>query len=270
MRMKNDKGNDWKVEFLGIRGSMAVTPKEYQEFGCDTLCVRVETEDEVIFLDAGSGLMYGTAGERTHILIGHPHLDHLLGLSKWTQLADPSKKITIYMADHEGKNCKEILHMLYGPPFWPIHLENISSGLEYVSIQGDFKIGDLTVKTLAGNHPGGVTHFRIENGQKSVVYAVDCELTPEAAEALAEFAKDCDLLICDGQLSDEDVAMKRGWGHSTISEAAELGKRCGAKHTILVHFDPASTDEDLRVLESRLRVKYPDCSFGRQGETRIL
>ncbi|MBO4750106.1 MAG: hypothetical protein J5546_07290 [Lachnospiraceae bacterium] len=270
MKTNETNKSSWKIELLGVRGSMAVTPKQYQEFGCDTLCVRLETEDKVLFLDAGSGLMYGQAGKETHVLIGHPHLDHLLGFSKWMQLADPSKHIRIYMADHEGKSCSEILHTLYGPPFWPIHLENISEGLEYVSIRGDFKIGNLTIKTLEGNHPGGVTHFRIEDGQRSLVYAVDCELTEEAANNLAEFAKDCDLLICDGQLWDEDVVSKRGWGHSSITEAAQLGKRCGAKQTVLVHFDPASTDEELRKHEQALRNKYPDCVFGRQGETRIL
>ncbi|MBP5282145.1 MAG: hypothetical protein J6Z22_06565 [Lachnospiraceae bacterium] len=265
--MTKDK---WKIELLGVRGSMAVTPKEYHEFGCDTLCVRIEMPEQVLFLDAGTGMMYGKAGAETHVLIGHPHLDHLLGLCKWTELADPTKKIKLYMAEHEGKGCGEILRTLYGPPFWPIHLDEISKDLEYVTIQGDFSIGDIQIKTLPGNHPGGVTHFRITDGKRTIVYAVDCELTEEATKALADFARNCDLLICDGQLLESEAQAKRGWGHSTMSDAARLGVLCGAKQTVLVHFDPFSTDEVLREEEECIRKINPGCVCGRQGEIRYL
>ena len=260
----------WQIELLGIRGSMAVTPREYQEFGSDTLCVRVKIGKTTIYLDAGSGIMYGEAGEENHVLIGHPHLDHLLGLCKWPALADPAKKMTIYMARHGGESCDEILHKLYGPPFWPIHLEDVSKNLEYVTIDGDFQLGDVSVRILSGNHPGGVTHYRLTDGVRSLTYAVDCELTKEAAEALCHFAEGSDLLFCDGQLLDDEAKEKRGWGHSTMSEAARLGAACHAKHTVLVHFDPSSTDERLRREEQRIKKQYPNCSFGRQGDILYL
>lgn len=269
MSLDNSKGK-WEIKLLGVRGSMAVTPKEYQEFGCDTLCVQITTPDQVIFLDAGSGIMYGQAGAETHVLVGHPHLDHLLGLCKWPALADPAKKMKIYMEDHCGLSCSEILRKLYGPPFWPVHLEDVSKDLEYVSVKGTFQIGNVTVETLEGNHPGGVTHYRLTDGERSLVYAVDCELTEEAQEKLASFAKDCDLLLCDGQLFDSEMEEKRGWGHSSMSEAARLGELCHARQTVLVHFDPSSTDERLREEEKKIKKQYANCVFGRQGEIRYL
>ena len=268
--MKTEEKDCWKIELLGVRGSMAVTPKEYQEFGSDTLSIRIQVGETVIFLDAGSGIMYGQAGAENHVLIGHPHLDHLLGLCKWPALGDPSKKMKIYMADHEGMSCQEILHALYGPPFWPIHLEDVSKDLEYVSVKGAFRIGGITVDVLSGNHPGGVTHYKLSDGKRSLVYAVDSELTEQAESDLLEFAKGCDLLFCDGQLTDEDAEEKRGWGHSTQLQVASLGQKCGAKHTVLVHFDPSSTDVQLDALEQKVKDKYPNSSFGRQGEIRYL
>lgn len=268
--METEGKDCWKIELLGVRGSMAVTPKEYQEFGSDTLSIRVQIGETVIFLDAGSGIMYGEAGAENHVLIGHPHLDHLLGLCKWPALSDPSKKMKIYMADHEGMSCQEILHALYGPPFWPVHLEQVSKGLEYVSVKGPFRIGNIAVDVLAGNHPGGVTHYRLSDGKRSIVYAVDSELTEQAENDLIAFAKGCDLLFFDGQLTDDDAEEKRGWGHSTQLQGARLGEKCGAKQTVLVHFDPSSTDEQLDELEKNVKSKYPKCGFGRQGEIRYL
>lgn len=264
--------DQWEVRLLGTRGSMTVTKQNCQAFGGDTLCVQVSIGDRSIFFDAGTGIMNGIARGENHILIGHPHLDHLIGLGKWTQLSDPSKKMKIYMAGRAQMTCSEILHRMYGPPFWPIALETVSKGLEYVDFQdGDaFQIGGITIRTQTGNHPGGVTHFRLSDGKRSLVYAVDCELTSDAADELYEFAKDCDLLICDGQLMEEETLAKRGWGHSCVAEAASLGERCNAGETVLVHFDPSSTDEQLEEISAKMKGRFPHCSFGRQGEVRYL
>ena len=279
IRMENRMQDKWQVRLLGTRGSMATTGRAYESFGGDTLSVELTIGDIVIFLDAGTGIMHGRAGAKNHILIGHPHLDHLIGLSKWNELADPSKRMTIYMAEHEGMTCEEILHRLYGPPFWPVSLEMVSKGLRYVTLGSErgimpktaaFEIGGIRVETMKGNHPGGVTHFKLSDGKRTLVYAVDCELTKEAFPELKEFARNSDLLICDGQLLEEDSASKRGWGHSTASEAARLGEECGARQTVLVHYDPDSTDEILEELSESMAVEYPHCAFGRQGEVRFI
>ncbi len=267
---EENKSGQWEVTLLGVRGSVPVTPKEYQEFGGDTLCVRIEAGDQVIFLDAGSGILHGQPGRENHVLIGHPHLDHLLGLCKWKGLSDKSGIVKLYAADHCGLSCRELLQKLFGPPFWPIHLENVHPGLTYVSVKGAFEIEGIFVDVLSGNHPGGVTHYRLSDGQRSLVYAVDCELTPEAEAALREFARDCDLLIIDGQLSEDEREEKKGWGHSVSADAARLGRACGAKQTVLVHFDPSSTDEMLEREEEKIRRVFPDCHFGRQGERLFL
>lgn len=262
----------WEVRLLGTRGSMAVTGRQTEKYGGDTLSVQVTMRDRVIFLDAGTGILYGNAGVENHILIGHPHLDHLIGLSKWKDMADPAKKMAICMGEHEGMSCEEIMHRLYGPPFWPVSLEMVSKGLQYVTLQENkaFQIGNVTVETMKGNHPGGVTHFKLSDGIRTLVYAVDSELTPEAFEELCSFAKGCDLLICDGQLLEEDAETKRGWGHSTAPQAARLGRECAAGETLLVHYDPASSDEILDQLAHKMAKDYPRCTFGRQGECRWL
>lgn len=271
MNTKEAREDKWEVRLLGTRGSMAVTEAACQKYGGDTLCVQVKMWEVSIFLDAGTGLLYGQAGKENHVLIGHPHLDHLIGLGKWTELADPSKKMHLYMAEHEKMGCEEIMHRLYGPPFWPIALEQISRDLQYVTMpKAPFSIGEVRVETMRGNHPGGVTHFKLSDGKRTLVYAVDCELTEEAAHKLREFAAGCDLLICDGQLMEEDIETKRGWGHSSVNEAAILGRDCGARETILVHYDPSATDDALDALADKMERDYPHCSFGKQGEIRYL
>ncbi len=260
----------WSIEILGVRGSMVVTLPEMQRYGGDTVCVRVQIGDKVLFLDAGTGIMYADTAEENHVLIGHPHLDHVLGLCKWDLLADAGKKVHIYMKDQDGLDARRILNRLIGLPFWPINLEQLPAKVQYHKIEGAFFIGNVKVDILAGNHPGGVTHFRLSDGEKSLVYAVDCELTEDAATDLIAFSKDCDLFICDGQLTDGELETKKGWGHSSMRQAAAVGKASGAKQTILVHFDPYATDEQLELLEKELREEFPNCVLGKQGEKRYL
>lgn len=268
--MSGSVKSQWRVDLLGVRGSMAVTRPEFQKYGGDTVCIRVQVGGTILFLDAGTGIMYGEAGVENHILIGHPHLDHLIGLCKWKAFGDPGRQFHIFVPASDAKSAGGIVDGIIGPPYWPIHLEQLPAKIVYHPVTEAFRIGDVKVEVLSGNHPGGVIHYKLSDGEKTLVYAVDSELTPKAAEELAQFAKGCNLLICDGQLTDGDLEQKRGWGHSTMSESAKVGAECGADRTVLVHFDPSADDMQLETLEQQVRKFYPNCTFGKQGETILL
>lgn len=51
---------DFKVKFLGTRGSYPVFGDKYKKFGGSTTCVAIEIENEIIILDGGTGIIeYG-------------------------------------------------------------------------------------------------------------------------------------------------------------------------------------------------------------------
>ena len=67
-----------KVKFYGTRGSIAVSGKEYAEFGGSTSCVRVVLDNgATIFLDAGTGIL--RAGSSSH----PSSLSPLEGFAAW-------------------------------------------------------------------------------------------------------------------------------------------------------------------------------------------
>ena len=82
-----------------------------------------------------------------------------------------------------------------------------------------------------------------------------------ATEKLIRFAWDCDLLLYDAQYTEEEYAQKKGFGHSTVSQAKIVAKACGAKKLILIHYDPTHTDAILKEREQLCQVSY-----ARQGE----
>ena len=46
----------WKIEFWGTRGSMAVSGKDFLKYGGDTSCVLLDWGYGLLVFDGGSGL----------------------------------------------------------------------------------------------------------------------------------------------------------------------------------------------------------------------
>ena len=71
-----------KITILGARGSVPINGRETLEFGGATSCVLVETDEQAVFLDAGTGIIKSPDVGSRHIsiLITHPHLDHMIGM----------------------------------------------------------------------------------------------------------------------------------------------------------------------------------------------
>jgi ribonuclease BN (tRNA processing enzyme) len=64
-------------------------------------------------------------------------------------------------------------------------------------------------------------------------------------EAVLELAQDVDLLVHDGQYTDDEFAEKADWGHSTAAFAVHVAAEAGAKRLLLSHHDPSHTDREL-------------------------
>jgi ribonuclease BN (tRNA processing enzyme) len=65
-----------------------------------------------------------------------------------------------------------------------------------------------------------------------------------------------DLLLHDGQYTDEEYRLRVGWGHSTIAHAVQVADLAGAKELVLTHHDPDHSDDvidDLVKTGTRLR-----------------
>ena len=119
---------------------------------------------------------------------------------------------------------------------------------------------------MEGVHPGGVSLFRLTGGGKRIVFITDCTLTDDVLPALRDFARDCDLLLCDGQYSDEEWPACSAFGHSTWRMAAALGASCGARQVRIIHHDPTHTDVRLDQAADELRAIHPQCTFAYAGE----
>jgi ribonuclease BN (tRNA processing enzyme) len=72
-------------------------------------------------------------------------------------------------------------------------------------------------------------------------------------DGLARFAQGADLLVHDAQYLDADMPDKLGWGHSTVAQVLELGRRAGVKKLVLYHHDPDRHDDALDAVARETR-----------------
>ena len=264
------KKNAFELTVFGSRGSIPVGRADSMIFGGQTSCYMVRAGDETIFLDGGSGLIEAPTQfiKVPSILLSHFHLDHLLGLAMYPRLLQEGSETVLYCPAQSTKEAREILDDVFSPPSWPLSLMDYTGTLVLRTLSEQFQIGGVTVETMNGYHPGGVAIMRLTFDGRSLVYATDCEPDEDGLNAIAAFSADTDLLLFDGQYTEDEYPNRIGFGHSTAVIAQEVMERSGAGQLLLIHHDPLKTDAELLAIEKR--IGRDDVRFAREGETICL
>lgn len=262
-----------QVTFWGVRGSSPISSPDTIQVGGNTSCVQVMLSDGTpLLLDAGTGLIrFGEAWKQSsthfHILLSHAHWDHIQGFPFFSPAYLPEHRISVYGPRHKDYTLEAILAQQMKAPFFPVELSTMQADLSFQELLAEeFYIGEAKITTAPFYHPGGVLGFRIEEKGKVLVFATDMEYSHDAIpERLVAFAQGADVLIFDAQYTPEELAQKKGWGHSTHLTAAHLAKKAGVKKVMLYHHDPSHHDDALFKMEREARVIFEDSFLAYEG-----
>lgn len=266
------------VTFWGTRGSIPTPGRITEKYGGNTPCVAVQHKDTIIILDAGSGIRnYGLVlaeefandGSRPiHLFLSHTHWDHIQGLPFFAPAYMPGTELTIL--GRKGAILKEILAGQMSTDYFPIDMSMLAAKLDVREMSSDvIQIGDVTVDWQEQvEHPGGCARYRLQVGDKRLVYASDVELDKifypdepsEEREQLAQeyidFVRGADLLIADGQYTEEEYKSKRHWGHTSIPVILDVAYQAGVKQVAVFHHDPLASDKHLDALWVQYNAEY--------------
>jgi phosphoribosyl 1,2-cyclic phosphodiesterase len=250
-----------KIRFWGVRGSFAMSGREFLRYGGNTTSVELLSDaGKRLLIDLGTGATelakHLMAGEFARgqgslpILLTHTHLDHIQGLPFFTPFFIKGNEIRIMGADPiSGLSLEATLQNQLAPHYSPLNgLENLAAGVTISSFVpgGTIAVPGFTVQTAAVPHGSmWTTAFRISADGKVVTYLSDVEypsLDEPLPQALA-LAKDADLVIHDAMHSDLDYEMRRGWGHSPARAGVIVAERAAAKRLALFHHSPDATDD---------------------------
>ena len=247
-----------KISIWGTRGSIPSPSPDNQRYGGNTPSLLIEDGDNVIILDAGSGIRGMTGAippdvKTINLLLTHLHLDHIMGLGFFGALYNPSMTINIW-GPRAKQNLADRLTRYLSPPLFPVRLRDLPCDLNLKEVdQSKFRIGDIMVRCAYVCHPGPTVGYRLTKNNKVLTYIPDHEPAlgsanfPSVPEWTSgyDLAIDSDILFHDAQYTKEEYASRIGWGHSSVNDAVAFATMVRAKRMLMFHHDPSHTDEML-------------------------
>jgi len=258
------------IKFWGTRGSIPVSGKEYISFGGNTSCLEIRRNDELIIIDAGTGIhglgydILNSGIKTIHLFIGHTHWDHIQAFPFFTPVYIDHFEINIYAPKGFGMSVEDLFSGMLRREYFPVKLEEMAAKFKFIEL-ADFKplqFGDIKISYDYTIHPGITFGFCFEIDGKKIGYATDNEFLTgyhsdphkikdndsilEPYRHLIKMFKDCDILIHEAQYLPQEYESKVGWGHSSIPNAVALIRLCNIKHWIVTHHDPIHTDDFLK------------------------
>jgi len=225
--------------------------------GGNTACIEVRAGNQLLILDAGSGLrLLGYELMQTEFsrgegvadfLISHTHWDHVQGLPFFGPGFIAGNQLTFH-SPHA--HLEKAFVAQQSEIYFPVPLSYLRADIQFRHIPAKTwtQIGDLQVYPLKMAHPGANYGYRIEYDGASLVYATDAEyknMDTESTQVFVDFFRGADLLIFDAQYSLNDALDKVDWGHSSPIMGAELAYRAGVQRLALFHHDPMSDDSTI-------------------------
>jgi phosphoribosyl 1,2-cyclic phosphodiesterase len=274
-----------RLKFWGVRGSIPVPGPTTVRYGGNTSCVELRADDEIIVLDAGSGIrLLGHALEKEFgsqpialtLLITHVHWDHIQGFPFFVPAYNDKNEVRIRGYNGADTGLNEILKGQMATPFFPVELYDLPGKIDIQKLESmEFNIGKVRVRAKMMNHPGICAGYRLFTSNGSVAYLPDSEpydafklhsakshlLSPEQTKKRAEeeraglvkFLHGSDVLILDTQYTDEEYQAHIGWGHGSLTTAISLALDADVRKLLLFHHDPNHDDATIDAMVETAR-----------------
>lgn len=254
-----------RVKFWGTRGSVPVPGPATLRYGGNTTCVEVEGQDgTLLVIDAGTGirslgndLMKRNKQLRLHVLLTHYHWDHIQGWPFFMPAFLPGNEFIVFGRSSSADQLKGLFGNQMRSTYFPVEFDKLPSKFEFVPLkENSLKIGELHIQTIENCHPGGAFGLRILEKQRAFVFLTDHEAglkekLPHSYEDYVKFSKGAELLVHDAQFTDDELANRRTWGHSSFEEAHKLAEDSGAKRLAFTHHAPERIDFEIdRIINS--------------------
>ena len=220
-----------KIEVIPL-GTVSPYPKE--NMNCPGFLIKYNNKN--VLLDCGNGitrlLKLPKDLENLNVIITHYHKDHFGDIGAlqyasyvYNNLGILNSKIKIYLPENDINFSKQMI------------ISSPESYAEYFDINDNFSfsVDDLNV-SFKDNNSHSIESFmvKLQNKDFKIVYTSDVGITN--FNALIDFCKDADLLICESSFLKRHNSNSKA--HLTAYDASILAKKSNSKKLLLTHFWP--------------------------------
>ncbi|MCB1173022.1 MAG: hypothetical protein KDK39_05640, partial [Leptospiraceae bacterium] len=253
--------------------------------GGNTACISVQLGDDILILEAGTGLYdlgqhicqqnkHAHQPTRIHICLSHIHRDRIQGLPDFAPLYQSGYQIHFYYPE---PNLELRLVRLQSPPYFEAALDAVAADVRFHTLQDldgsypRFATDHWQLQCCPLIHPGGSYAWRIQGAKSSLVYAGAGKIGANHLQSDgrgAAFFADADLLFLDArpELNSQNPL---SWGHYTYEQALETAVQCNARHLFLFNHGPDDSDAKLwtawQALTTDQGNKKPQVHLAREG-----
>lgn len=249
-----------RITIYGSRSLPPTLPSSISKYGWQTMCVSVETSENIFIFDAGTGIVnLGkeiVAKKRYYkeiwLFLSHFHLDNIIGLPHFEPLHESRFSINIVGPNDPEKSLKEVIRNNFYSSFSPIKSPPKAKISLYEVLEDNYELmPGLKLTTMYSNHPTTtMLYFMDINGFK-IAYASDSEIWGDATalqdydERLGKFTNGFNILIHDSYYNDEDYEKFSKRGHSNSVIVTEFAIKNNIQNYIMFNLNPEYSDEKL-------------------------
>ena len=286
------------ITFWGTRGSISTPGRITEKYGGNTPCVTIAHQETTIILDAGTGirnlgleLLREANGKgiplALHLFLSHTHWDHIQGLPFFQPAYRENTRLTIYGSSKKEKFLASVLKGQMDYEYFPVSMSALTADIHIQEMDEErIRLGPFEIELDEQvYHPAGSVRYRFNVHGKKIVFATDVELDlvfgagkrsaeeKRHVERFLDFVHGADLLIADGQFTEEEYAARVGWGHTSISTVLEAALKAEVKQLAIFHHDPQHSDKFLDEIWMKYRTRYHvedrgmDLFWAREGLT---
>ena len=247
-----------------MRGSIATPGPSTVRYGGNTSCIEVRNGDEIIILDAGTGLRslgqsllneFKKKPLNLTLLLTHTHWDHIQGLPFFGPIYNPRCRLRIMGCEGARKGLVSALTGQMESTYFPVPFDTLPSNIDIEELKDfNFTIGDVLVRAQRANHPGVCVGYRLFSPDGLICFFPDTEPRPGGVDLdMIDFVRDADVLILDSQYDRAEYKTHTGWGHGCVDDSVKLALDAGVKHLFLFHHDPDHDDKRMDELVKHAR-----------------
>ncbi len=267
-----------KITFYGVRGSLPVCKREFTRYGGNTSSMLYEFDNGSLgILDAGTGIVQlgkdlikrNIIDKEIWIAFTHFHWDHIQGFPFFRPAYDPKLIIRMLAIGQERKNMniRSLFEVQMQSTFFPVPLGKMGAKFmfEYMNYH-ELEWQGHQIIIRKHNHPGMAYSFRFNlPNNRSFAVCTDIEHNGALDRDIIDLVRGVDVLIHDGQFTPEELAKKKGWGHSSWRQCTDLAGLAQVKQLYITHHDPDHDDDFLDQIELESRNAFPNTLLAREG-----
>ena len=251
------------VTYWGVRGTLPVPGPSTLKRGGNTSCVSIEVGGEPLYIfDCGTGIKQlsdqimasGTQRFSAKIFISHTHWDHINTVPFFAPLYIRGNQVEIYGPYQGDLTIARAIAAQMEGVYFPVTIREFGAHVVFRDLREEtLDFGTVKIETLLLKHPGSCLGYKVTCHGRSACYITDNELylpsdprrDQRYLERLTDFVRGTDVLITDTTYRDHEYPSKVDWGHSCVSEVADLAVRADVKRLHLFHHDPDQSDDDI-------------------------